>query len=45
MQSLTLPARNGSWNAISLTAGLAAAVLAVPVLVVLGSIFTPSGDV
>jgi iron(III) transport system permease protein len=45
MQVLALPSRSGNWNAVTLFAGLAAAVLAVPVLVVLGSVFTPSGDV
>lgn len=36
--------RNRGWNAVSVAAGLAACVLAVPVLVVLGSLFMPAGD-
>ncbi len=44
MQSLTLSLRPRSWNPVSLLAGMAAGVLAVPVLVVLGSVLTPSGE-
>lgn len=36
--------RGRGWNALSVTASVAAGVLAVPVVVVLGSIFTPSGE-
>lgn len=46
MSSFISPAafRSRGWNAVSLAAGLVACVLAVPVLVVLGSVFTPTGD-
>lgn len=36
--------RGRGWNTVSLLASVAAGVLAVPVVVVLGSIFTPSGE-
>lgn len=36
--------RDRGWNAVSVAAAVAAGVLAVPVLVVLSSVFTPSGD-
>jgi len=36
--------RGRGWNAVSLLASVAAGVLAVPVVVVLGSVFTPSGE-
>ncbi len=45
MQSVTHSAWYRNWNVVSLLAGLSAGVLAVPVLVVLGSVFTPSGEV
>ena len=36
--------RRRGWNVVSIAAGLAACVLAVPVLVVLGSVIAPAGD-